>query len=282
MKVLVLAFDGLEHDYVEQWRLDSLKQSQYGKLTIPSYCYVDSVLYPDYAGKTIHEPYTPYVWASFLTGVSPRETGLTHKTLNTWNNGFLQFLRLASMRLGLGKIRNKGFLARKLGYSLGTFSERDHKHVTVVSHAENPVVINFPTLTREWSIKLPCDDFETVKHLYWRKFDTVKDHTVQALEQDWDLLLSYTKLLDIIGELSFGTYEMRRAYFECDNFTRKICETVDDTVILVVSDHGMTRFGDTEYGKHSDHAFYSLNTPTKLEPTSILDFYKLIKGWLAK
>jgi hypothetical protein len=58
----------------------------------------------------------------------------------------------------------------------------------------------------------------------------------------------------------------------------------DDTVFLVVSDHGMQRdVLREEYGgrlhRHSSHAFYSLSLGTAWKPNGVTDFFEKILEW---
>ena len=89
------------------------------------------------------------------------------------------------------------------------------------------------------------------------------------------------RLLDIVGELCYDSKEMLSAYIACNEFAKIIKEKINQhTVCLILSDHGMERFGATKYGKHSNHAFYSLNIETDWKPKTITDFYSKIIHWL--
>jgi len=41
MKVMILAFDGLEYELVEKFNLKNLKQIEYGKVRIPKECFIE-------------------------------------------------------------------------------------------------------------------------------------------------------------------------------------------------------------------------------------------------
>jgi len=41
MKVMILAFDGLEYELVEKFNLKNLKQIEYGKVRIPKECFLE-------------------------------------------------------------------------------------------------------------------------------------------------------------------------------------------------------------------------------------------------
>ncbi len=140
--------------------------------------------------------------------------------------------------------------------------------------------INFPLLCSEWSIRLPDVTFDEILTECWNRFWKVKRLTFNAFKYEWDILLSYTKLLDAVGELFYrDKIKMMKAYFEVNRFVNRISNILPkNAVCLVVSDHGITSLENSKYGKHSDHAFYSCNTSLNPKPNSITDFYKIIEG----
>lgn len=282
MKVAILAFDGLEYDLVERFRLKNIKQKQYGKLSIPKECYTET---RDPRGEKVYEPWTPYVWSTFLTGKLPAATGISRETLIKWNKPALQFLRTFSMKIGLDRIRNKGKIFEKLGFRRKHFSLEDHKCATIFTYAKAPCIINVPTISKEWGVELEGRNFTEMIKASWHCFYAVRGKTLKAVKDgNWDLLMAYTRLLDVIGELCFGDFKkLFKAYTICNKFVGEVKELLgENTVFLIISDHGMERFGNTPFGKHSDHAFYSLNKVTNWKPTSILGFFNQIINWLTK
>lgn len=282
MRVAILAFDGLEYDLVERFKLKNMKQKQYGKLSIPTECYTET---EDPRGEKVYEPWTPYVWSAFLTGKLPTETGLSREALVKWNNPVLQFLRIFSMKIGLDRIRKKRKIFEKIGFKRTHFSLEDYKHPTIFNYAQKPCIINVPTISKTWGVELEGKDFNEMLKTSWHRFYEVRNETLKAVKEgNWDLLMAYTRLLDVIGELRFGNFkELFKAYSICNRFVDEIKKHLDDnTICLIVSDHGMERFGNTPYGKHSDHAFYSLNNTTNWKPKTTLDFFDQIINWLAE
>jgi len=281
MKVVILGFDGLEYNLVEHFRLKNMKQKQYGKLSIPKECYTETV---DPLGNKIYEPWTPYVWSAFLTGKLPMETGVSKQSLLQWNNPLLQFLRIVSMKVGLNRIRNKGKIFEKLGFKRVHFSIEDYKCPTIFSYSKKPYIINVPTISKNWGVELEGRTFDEMLQVTWRRFYNVRNETLQAIKKgDWDLLMMYTRLLDVVGELCFGKFMVLfKAYSICNQYVGQIQRYLgDDTICLIISDHGMERFGKTSFGKHSNHAFYSLNVKTSWKPKTVLDFFNKIPEWLA-
>ncbi|MHA1832519.1 MAG: hypothetical protein ACTSV7_00890 [Candidatus Baldrarchaeia archaeon] len=147
-----------------------------------------------------------------------------------------------------------------------------------------PKIINVPTISQDWSIKLEGKSFDEMIKISWESFYRVRRQTLRAIREDWDLLMAYTRLLDTIGELCYGKFLAPfKAYTACNRFVGEVKSRLDDekeTVFLIVSDHEMERFGNTPYGKHSDHGFYSLNIKTEWKPKFITDFFPKILEWL--
>lgn len=98
-------------------------------------------------------------------------------------------------------------------------------------------------------------------------------HLKSALEENCDLFVFYTKIIDYVGHfLAWDTRAMWHLYERADKFVEKLERRVgDNTLILVISDHGMKRTG-----MHSDHAFYSTNIVLNLRNAKMTDFYDII------
>lgn len=95
-------------------------------------------------------------------------------------------------------------------------------------------------------------------------------------DSDWNILAFYTRLPDLVGENYYtNRRELWKSYFELNSFVYELKRKVD-ALVLIVSDHGMQRFGDTPYGKHSDYAFFSMNQ-LGWKPSSILDYYSFMR-----
>ncbi|RLI39257.1 hypothetical protein DRO69_14475 [Candidatus Bathyarchaeota archaeon] len=283
MKLLVLGFDALEYNLVEKYRLNALKQKQYGKLFIPKECYTKTV---DFFGNKVYEPWTPYVWSAFLTGKTPKELGLKKENVVERSNRVINFVRKLVIKMHLEPMWMK---YRKLfGWAVKKFGGKRErlildKEQTFLKDVDN-LAINFPMLSSEWILDLPTSNLNEVVKKYWEQYFEIKAKTLQAIKNNQHtVILSYTRLLDIIGELCYGDkLEMMKAYFEINDFVKQIHEILPrNAICLIVSDHGIEPFNQ-KFGKHSDHAFWSLNIKTEWKPSSVTDFYakleKLLKG----
>lgn len=279
MRVVILAFDGLEYDLVVKYRLTHFMQMKYGKVSIPKECYITT---KDPAGKEYSEPWTFYVWPTILSGKLPKEIGISKETLLKWDNPVLQLIRVITMKIGLGKIKNKGKLFEKMGFKRG-FTLSDYKCDTIFHHAKNPVAINVPTISREWGIRWGNMSFDERIKASWSHFFRIKQQTLNTVKNgEWDLLVSYTRILDVVGHIRYGRFiDLFKAYNICNRYVSEVKKLLDNnTICLVISDHGMKRFNKTIYGVHSDHGFYSINIDTSWSPHTMLDYYPQIVKWL--
>lgn len=282
MKLLILGFDALEYNLVERYKLNALKQKQYGKLSIPKECYTETV---DFFGNKVYEPWSPYVWSAFLTGKTPKELGLKKENIAERTNRVINFVRKIVIKMHLESAWMKS--RKMLGWVVKRFGgERKRlildKEQTFLKNVDDFLAINFPMLSSEWVLDLPSSDLNEVVKEYWKQYFKIRARTLQAIKDNQHtVILSYTRLLDIIGELCYGNkLMMMKAYFEINDFVKQIHEILPNGAIcLIVSDHGIEVFGE-KFGKHSEHAFWSLNITTEWNPRSIIDFYSELKKLL--
>jgi len=107
----------------------------------------------------------------------------------------------------------------------------------------------------------------------WDGHKENKAELFDALERDYDIILFFTPLADLVGHLSFGLEnKMREVYEDLDTLVSNIIEKTRDknNVIIGISDHGMEQivlklsqgvFRKTRYGDHGDlkHGTYFIN-----------------------
>jgi hypothetical protein len=289
MKCLILAFDGLEYNFVEDFSLENLKQDEYGKVQVPKECFVEVKSGP---AKGMREAFTPLVWFSFLTGKLPTETNFKH--FKKLDNEFLTTLGMLSAKITLNRfIRDRiGIVLEALGFSFRTFRKKDYNVPTIFDLTERSHAINVPVYSEEWTLGLAQnpDDFrcfedyiESVLITESSKFRRLRNQLLHYLERksEWDLLMVYFPTLDHYGEFCFGdTKKLRKMYMAFDIFVKEAKKKLSESFVLVISDHGIERLGKTPFGKHSDYAFYSINRNIGLSNPKITDFYLLIKNVL--
>ncbi len=284
-RVCILALDALEYDLVEKFDLKGIKQVEYGKVTVPPECFKESHS-PHFEEPQI-EPYTPKVWFSFLTGKLPTPDNFS---IHRWDNEVLEMLQFLSAKLGLHRVKGKGKLLKFLGFRKRASKTHDYGVPTFFDFAEGSYDINVPVYSEEWhgwGLEGNPDDFENFTDFIaftldreLLQFNKLRRRTLLFLKQnrDWQLFMVYFKTLDTYGELCFADPKrLSEIYKKFDSFVTEVKKRLNECFVFIISDHGMERLGKTPFGKHSNHAFYSINKPLGLKNPKITDFYALIR-----
>ena len=297
-KVLIIGLDGLEYNLVEKFDLKNLKQIEHGKVDLSKF----SVLS------------TPVIWASFITGLPPEKHGV--KVGRGWKNPFIHFLyeklALLSHNIGLHKtaarIYSKMVFIKQgrktleiFGFRPDLYHGKDHYRKngikTIFDLVDNSISLHVPTYCtqEEFMEKLRSGEGKAFRDAFdsphsrrvfeekfiWEAFRRDRRDCITALGSDWRLLLAYFEYTDYIGHLFWGNLtKMWEGYAMADKLVAELKHRIneDDTLLLVISDHGMEALG--KYGFHSDHAFYSANKRLGLTNPKMTDFFRTISEWL--
>jgi len=265
LRVFILALDGLEFNLVEEWNLKYLKQKTYGKIEMGREYYA------------IYDvPYTPVVWHSFITGLPPER----HKITSPLTYGRL----LDKLRKATRFIRGKGKIARMLGIRPRTLTKRDYSQKTIFDAVPNSVAIDVPTYNLEnWMLNFSHKRLEDFISYVWKEYYERKRKTLEALKSpNWKLIMSYIRIADILGHSYFiiKKPKLRECYMELNQLSKQIKDLLpENTVMLIISDHGTQASSDGVTGVHSKHAFWSLNIETDWKPQDITDFFDKILKW---
>lgn len=281
MRCLILAIDSLEYEIAKNF--PHLRQREFGKSIVP--------ILP-----SEEEPYTPVVWASFITGLLPNKHQVSGPRMK-WNNPFLQKLR---ERLERGRRKLCSFDTRWIGniltnvgfkmttqhttHSLEDFKEKNIS--TIFDYAKKPVVISVPSyneeptnnyLRRRFKEVLEGHLSENVLEEETREiFNKRVRKTLEKLDGDWDLFMVHFFIVDVYGHIfPRGYLRFEQLYSEIDKLVAEIKKKADDSLVLVVSDHGH------QDGLHTLHGFYSSNEILGLHYPEITDFYEIILETLA-
>lgn len=232
--ITILAIDALEFDLVEEFNLAHIKQNYHGKTNI----------------SVFSEPRTMVLWSSFMTGKNMESEVLAKGDKEMWN------------------------------------IQIDHKD-TFFSNFENPCIIDLPGYNYDLKqhnkernlLKTYFDAIDEEKDNIRKKYNNlafehhrnVKKKFIDCLNKDYDFLLGYFSIIDVIGHLNFGNrMMMKMLYTEFDEITSKL--TGD---LIVISDHGMKAIG--QFGDHSEYGFWSSNV-LEFGTPKITDFASIISS----
>ena len=276
--VCILALDALEYDLVEEFNLENIKQLEYGKIDV----------------STFKDLATPIIWASFITGLPPEKHGLGTEAIPQWTNPVIENLRRLSIKMQLGRIKGKGEILRKLGFERRSLYEktveefRKRKIQTLFSVIPNSKALSVPPY-QKWTDRETQllfgqavekeEKTSAFEERMWNLFEEKKDKFMRIIrEGNWNLFMTHFKFADLLGHIFAGNLtRMFGVYMKAEQLVKDVKKIIrDETLLLVVSDHGMKMFGKGRFGEHSDHGFYSSNLPLKLKNPKITNFFDLI------
>ena len=273
-RVCVLGLDGLEYDLVTRWNLVNLMQKQWGKIP------VDPRLYYSDTGQ----PYTPMVWATFITGKMPEEHGIK----SWWKQYRLAKLSRKPPFSCLKRWKTLRKLAVKLGVRV--MDRQDLRVPSLFDLVKPSMAIHIPGYNFPiWIWDKIADALSKSVEEYARVtrgiYELEKRELLKAItsESEWKLVMMWTGIADFYGHayLSRNPTAVEQVYRDLDLFAAEVASKLpEDSILLIVSDHGMT-IGDDGEPKHSDHAFWSLNIETEWKPRSFTDFFGKILEWTA-
>jgi hypothetical protein len=277
-RVCIIALDALEYDLVEEFNLENIKQWEYGKIDV----------------STFKDLATPVIWASFISGLEPEKHGINIQEIPKWRNPIIDKLRQLSIKIKLDRFKGKGKILRKLGFERRAFYEkaveefRNRKIVTLFSIIPNARALSVPPyqkwIDRETQLLLrDAVEKEERRSIFeehvWNIFELKRKECLNIISEGrWNLFMVHFMFTDLLGHVYAGDLtKMFGVYIKADQLVEEIKKIIkDETLLLVVSDHGMKTFGKGTYGEHSNHGFYSSNVQLNLTNPKITDFFDLI------
>lgn len=277
-RVCILALDALEYDLVEEFDLKGIKQVEYGKIDVSMF----------------KELATPIIWASFITGQPPEKHGVNLKPVSRWRNPLIQRLRELSIKVKLNNIKGKRKIFRLFGFQEIPYHERiakdfeDRNVKTMFDIVPDAAALSVPPyqpwIDSETSLimRQALENVEQVNFLenrVWGIFEQKKKKCLNLLrEPKWNLFMAHFMFTDLLGHVFAGnSTKMFKVYAEAEKLVEEVSEIVGkETLLLIVSDHGMKPIGEGIYGDHSDHGFYSSNIQLGLRSPKITDFFDVI------
>ncbi len=200
---VLLAIDALEHQLVEDFGCQNLKQRYYGQTDISEFS----------------EPRTIVLWSSFMAGKNLEKEILAKGKEDMWDT-----------KLDL-KETFFGYFKNPMVIDLPGFSYDKEQH-----DRERALLKDFFEDMPGREKKEIRKEYNKIAFEHHRK---VKDQFYDSLGRDHDFVLGYFSVADVIGHLNFGNRPMMKMiYRDLD----EIAESINDTY-LVLSDHGMKPIG---------------------------------------
>lgn len=276
MRILILAYDGLDHDLVETLSLRNILQREHGKVDVPIVGGID-------------DPSTPIVWTSFITGEPPGIHGVDMPQM--WDNeldGLRSFVRRYRGIHNILKRLKVGYRVRDAVGAKPSFPSRKNIKVDTLFEVVKPsTALGVPVYNKNLEEVYPIGDVvrarqdpeylpvfeERVRGM----FDEETEALFHAIEGEWRLLMAHFHITDLFGHAFWGTEKLATLYEEMDLLTKRVKARLrGDDLVLIISDHGMSKLGHTKKG------FYSFNVKIGLVDPDIKDFFKIVTGLLAE
>ena len=264
---MILALDGLEVELVERWRLEAIKQVVYGTYEAPT-------------SPRFKKPHTPSAWATIITGRPPEEHGID----DWWTYGrLLDRIRYLPPFVW---IKNKRRILWKLGLRPRIIDKRDHRVETLFDVIKPSKALFVPTISEpawihEEYVKAFKRGLKNYISKIWEVHRYRKRVFLQELKKgnEWRLFMVWFDIADLLGHICIlkCRHQLLKAYFDLNALAKEVKRCVsDDTLTLIVSDHGMKPMPDGT-GDHTDRGFWSLsaNIPW-FRPRRATDFFSYI------
>jgi hypothetical protein len=280
-KIIVLGIDGLEYNLIEEWRLKNIMQKAYCKLDLSDYNII----------------VTPPIWGSMLTGkidedvmkIWVRESEILGDEKNIKQKWWAKVGNILPYSLNRWIWYNisERFLVGGDPFELTANYVLDKKIPSIFQFFENSWTNGIPgygknvcgPLQRKLTKNAISGDKLTYKIFIMKNYKKDKSDLFSALEKkEFDFIFWYTTLLDNFGHMEMGNplKHMMKHYLEINELVGDIKERCLNSIIYIISDHGMERMEPkkSSWGMHSDHGFFSSNTGERIEKP--LQFYDLI------
>lgn len=261
--VLVVAFDGLDHDLIERFDCQNLQQTEFGRIDNRS---------------AVNKVVTSELFASFLTGEHADVHGVsglrrwpaTRKgRLLAWTDTYLP-----------GPVH--GGIRRILNGQQRTYYRADLTNETFLDHVDDARTIRFPSYDKQtlhdriWTGLSLYDDAELCNDDSLAEFHYRRHELFRNLQYPFEVLLCHFIRSDTIQHIheeeAKDSPEVLKPYYAMfDDLAGEIIEAAEEyDYVFFLSDHGLPE-GD----EHNENAFYSVNEPLGLDEPRLTDFHDL-------
>lgn len=217
---------------------------------------------------------TPVIWAAFLTG---------HKDNGVERIKFPYDVdEKISRVLGPKRVAAINRFTSRLPVNTIHNTKEDLRHPTIFDLVEKHVALDIPSYNEDpayleirrkiaYAIGGQYPEDDLVREV-WDLFHEECQTCMNRLDEDWDLFMVHFYVTDVIGHLSLDNVDkLTQCYRIMDDKIGKLTRRITNSVIFIVSDHGM------QNGLHTRKGFYSINQPLHLHTPKITDFYDIIR-----
>ena len=291
--ICIIALDALEYDLVKEFNLEGLMQEEWGR--------IDVTMFQDLS--------TPIVWASFITGLPPERHGLRLKPYSKPRELLHACLRLIpeiipeKLRHNFPLQTRRRFFKtelvrrrKKQGEIYEDIREqfRSKNLTTLFDNIHNSIAISISPY-QQWikpatmrlmketlERKVPFVIFEEhVRSIFLKK----KRKLLDAIKRGgWRLLMVHFMFTDLLAHFKINNKQkMLEIYSEAESLVEEVKDILEEeTVLLIVSDHGMQFNEELKFGEHTSHGFYSCNRKLGLANPKITYFYSWVEKQCAQ
>ena len=288
MKVLVVIFGGMDHQYLSKLDCKNLKQAEWGKVVVD--------------GLWQERDVATQITAQLITGKTWQENGVNErkkstvsyrkKWVQTLEEKFLKNVSLAARTrkkiyaaMGWADIFSREFLKPDLKAPCLFDLVENSKAVYVPAYNPEPSWAldrnildpqHFPDLGVEGALDL------LEKNYYWRR-----KRFMEALnEEPYQLLVGQFQYIDSSQHLYLAYSEPERpdlvekAYWRMDKFAGEILAKAEGRYdrVLFISDNGAA-IKNSFRPTHHNRPCFSVSEPLGIEENNLRDFFQHIRSW---
>jgi predicted AlkP superfamily phosphohydrolase/phosphomutase len=267
--ILVVAFDGLDKSFIEEYNLENIQQEEFGSVE---------------NSEDVERIMTDELFPSFVTGRPTEEHGIRDR--GKWNSEFLNKYERFLNPLNLLSV--KRFFKVFPWISKDGVTLEDHDYDTIFDKIENSKSLFVPTVSPSitqkvnWehatAVRNPVLDMDEALEMIEREFVWRKKVLMEEIDEEYDLLMCHFFYPDHMQH-HYQDWEMpdekkKEVYQRMDETAEEIKEKAEGKYeyIIFMSDHGFASKREDE--AHNRNAFYSSNV--ELFPNSelkITDFF---------
>ena len=271
-KVLVVAFDGMDKELVEEFDLENITQKEFGE--------IDN-------STGIYRRMTSELFASFITGETYEKHGIKDlKTSVSKRNRFLKWLfpePVLDYVKGAHTLRE--LLMDDKGKEELKYTKSDLETDTIFEEVDASLPLYVPSYNPSmyWLSGIPhnvikyfgherfVDEAKHDTELRLRKGSATQPAFFDVSKEFWDFIMLHLHDPDAFQDTGIGN--LKEEYKRLDDIAEEILEEYSDWTVIFMSDHGKPVHGAGPH-EHNENAFYSCNKELygEKEPC-ITDFY---------